>query len=186
MHTYSRTLSRGNVDQILAAYTGSLSSLGESTANLRGLELLKALKRGKARSGPYPDVTLFEAANRIMTDLVILHGVKWLLNHDVFPFESYDVEWGIEDQRGFDIRAEANGVALIGEAFNVAHLLGKKNAMLKKLRDAAEKTDYRILMFNADVVGENYAPKPRANEFFVLVDIYTGRVRMIPDRPGLR
>ena len=26
-----------------------------------------------------PDVALFEAANRIMTDLVILYGVRWLL-----------------------------------------------------------------------------------------------------------
>jgi len=46
-------------------------------SGLRGLRLFQYLKRNQVGLGPYPHVTLFEAANRIMTDMVILKGIKW-------------------------------------------------------------------------------------------------------------
>lgn len=71
--------------------------------------------------GPYPGVTLFEAANRIMTDLVTLHGVAWLLKNKVFPFDSYAVGFGNENDLGFNIRAGGvDGETLVGEVSNVA------------------------------------------------------------------
>ena len=109
MHQSSVTLSKTNIDEIITEYTASVETLGDSIANLKGLRLLKGLKRVVVGAGPYPSVTLFEAANRIMSDLVIFHGVKWLLNHDVFPFNSYTVEYGNDDKNGFDIRASAGG-----------------------------------------------------------------------------
>jgi len=86
MHQSSDTLSRENIDQTLVEYVTSIECLGESVAALRGVRLLEALKRDIVGIGPYPAVTLFEAANRIMTDLVILYGVRWLLRNAVFPF----------------------------------------------------------------------------------------------------
>ncbi len=150
MHQARDTLSRTNVDALITEYAASTGSLGESIAKLKGLRLLEALKRDVVGTGPYPGVTLFEAANRIMSDLVILHGVRWLLNHDVFPFDSYTVEYGNENRNGFDIRAAASGSTLIGEAFNVAQSFfqNKKNAMLKKLRDPAATADFKVIMFN--------------------------------------
>ena len=56
-----------------------IEEIGPSIKGLRGIALLESLKRDRVGVGPYPNVTLFEAANRIMSDLVILHGVKWLL-----------------------------------------------------------------------------------------------------------
>ena len=81
---------------------------------------MTSLKREKLDHGPYRDVTLFEAANRIMSDLVILKGIRWLLDEKVFPFDAYTVEFGNENRNGFDIRAEQGGKTLVGEAFNVA------------------------------------------------------------------
>jgi hypothetical protein len=187
MHQLSDTISRTNVDQIIAEYTESVENLGASIADLRGLRLFKALKRDPVGAGRYPGVTLFEAANRIMSDLVILHGVKWLLNHHVFPFDGYTVEYGNEDKNGFDIRAAANGKTLIGEAFNVAQSFfqTKKNAMLKKLRDPAATADFKIIMFNDDAVQPNYVPKPQDKEFYVVVNIDAGAVKVVPN-PGLR
>jgi len=183
MHQARDTLSRTNVDALITEYAASTGSLGESIAKLKGLRLLEALKRDVVGTGPYPGVTLFEAANRIMSDLVILHGVRWLLNHDVFPFDSYTVEYGNENRNGFDIRAAASGSTLIGEAFNVAQSFfqNKKNAMLKKLRDPAATADFKVIMFNHDAVRSNYAPKSQAEEFFVVVNIGTGVARVVPD-----
>ena len=41
-----------------------------------------------------------------MTDLVILNGVKWLLQESVFPFSEYRVEYGNEDYSAHDLMAE--------------------------------------------------------------------------------
>jgi hypothetical protein len=177
------TLSNANIDTIIAAFTMSAEKLGNSIANLKGLKLLQSLKREKVGDGPYPRVTLFEAANRIMSDLVILHGVKWLLNHDVFPFDSYTVEYGNEDKNGFDIRASnASGQRLIGEAFNVAESFfhGKKSAMLKKLRHPAETAEFKIILVNHDAINATYGPKLQPREFLIVVDIGLGVARMVP------
>jgi len=184
MHKASDTLSLRNIDKTLATYVASAEQLGESIASLRGLTLLAALKRDKVRVGPYPDVTLFEAANRIMTDLVILYGVRWLLKRAAFPFDTYLVEYGNQNKNGFDLRANERDACLIGEAFNVASSFFqlKKGDMLKKLRTFPANADFTILMFNSDAVSPNYDPHPRGKEFFVIVDISTGDARMVPER----
>src|SRR6266849_9706990 len=118
MHQSSDTLSKTNIDETLAEYVASVEHLGASIGSLRGFRLFEALKRDVLGTGPYPAVSLFEAANRIMTDLVILYGVRWLLKQAVFSFDTYLVEYGNDDKKGFDIQATADGSKLIGEAFN--------------------------------------------------------------------
>ncbi len=116
-----------------------------------------------------------------MTDLVIFYGVKWLLNHSAFPFESYTVDYGHGNKQGFDISARGNGRTLIGEAFNVAPAFFqiKKSSMLKKLRRPSSSEDFKIVMFNQDAVGAAYVPKPLNNESFVVVEVGTGETRVI-------
>ncbi len=183
MHDSCDTISKTNVDHIIKEYLASVENLGDSIANLKGLRLLEALKRDVVGAGPYPRVTLYEAANRIMTDLVILYGVKWLLTHDVFPFDTYSVEYGNEDKKGFDIRATSNGKGLIGEAFNVApsFFQNKKNSMLMKLREPTARADFKIIIFNHDAVKSNYTPKPRDKEFFVIVKVGADEARVVPN-----
>ena len=120
MAGFVRAITKSNVDNLIADYLALVETIGASVAGMSGLRLLKALKRDQVKVGPYPHVTLFEAANRIMTDMVILYGVKWILSTNAFPFETYNVEYGNEDSHGFDLRASSNGRQLVGEAFNVA------------------------------------------------------------------
>jgi hypothetical protein len=182
MHQSTDTLSSANIDPTLAEYVASVEHLGESIANLRGIRLLEALKREVVGAGPYPAVTLFEAANRIMTDLVILYGVRWLLRQTVFPFDTYTVEYGNDDKKGFDIQAASKGLTLIGEAFNVApsFFQVKKGAMLRKLREPTAKADFKIIMFNHDAVTTRYTPEPADKEFFVIVRIGTDDAKVVP------
>lgn len=184
MLSLSDTISKSNATQLVTDYLASVQDIGGSIADLRGLRLLEALKRVPVRSGPYPAVSLFEAANRIMTDLVILYGVKWLLLNDVFPFDRYSVEFGNEDKQGFDLRAARDDKALVGEAFNVApsFFQGKKTSMLKKLRDPSVKACYKVIMCNHDAVTKSYIPEPQRDEFFVFVHVGTGDSYMVPNR----
>ena|ERR1700678_3049759 len=174
-----RTISRANVQQLIAVYESLVEEI--STVDQRGLRLCQTLKRGVISVGPYPKVTIFESANRIMSDLVILYGVKWLLDNDVFPFESYTVEFGNENKNGFDICATANGETFVGEAFNVAPSFfhTKKTSMLKKLRAAT--ANYKVIMFNHDAVMAGYKPKPSGNEFYVCVTIGTDKCSIVPN-----
>ena len=184
MQNLERTISKTNAGQLITRYLALVEEVGNPVGNYRGLRLLEALKREVVDAGPYPKVTLFEAANRIMSDLVILYGVKWLLDNSVFPFETYTVEYGNEDKNGFDICATGNGERLIGEAFNVAPSFFqiKKTSMLKKLRQPDASADYKIIMFNHDAVERSYKPKPRNNEFFVFVQVRTDDSYMVPNR----
>jgi hypothetical protein len=184
MKQKERTLTLKNTDPIIQEFVGSIKDIGISIKGKTGLGLLEALKREKLKGGPYPGVTLFEAANRIMTDLVILHGVAWLLKEKVLPFDSYTVEFGNEDKNGFDIKASANGKTLIGEAFNVApsFFQSKKSSMLKKLRHNGKNADYRIIMVNDDAVTHGYAPKREAGFYYVVVNVASGKARIVPNK----
>jgi hypothetical protein len=184
MKQKERTLTPKNVDRILQEFVGSIRGIEGSIKGKTGLGLLEALKREKLKRGPYPGVTLFEAANRIMTDLVILHGVAWLLKEKVLPLDSYTVEFGNEDKNGFDIKANAKGKTLIGEAFNVAPSFFqiKKSSMLKKLRHNGKNADYRIIMVNDDAVANGYAPRSEAGLYYVVVNVASGKTRIVPNK----
>jgi hypothetical protein len=127
---------------------------------------------------------MFEAANRIMTDLVMLNGVRWLLKSDVFPFQSYSVEYGHEAQQEHDIIAQGSGETLIGEAFNVAacFFATKRNATFKKLRQSTVPALYRMIMCNEDAVRPTYVPTLHEGEFFLLVNVDSGTARVVPDK----
>lgn len=158
MQQIVRVLNSENIDVITSDFHASLASIGESIQGKTGVALFTALKREKLVGGPYPGVSLFEAANRIMSDLVILGGVSGLLKERLFPFISYTVEFGNENNNGFDIRATSGNETLVGEAFNVAPSFFqiKKGSALKKLRRDGSDATYRILMFNDDAVSQSY------------------------------
>lgn len=186
MRQLERKLDLTNVLNLIHQYAVSIEDIGISIGGMKGLRLLEALKREKVQVGPYPNVTLFEAANRIMTDLVILHGVKWLLETKVFPFDAYTVEFGNEDTNGFDIQASKNGRLLVGEAFNVAPSFFsiKKASMLKKIRNKQPDADYRIIMVNHDAVTKQYSPHFEQGEYYVFVNVSTGSAEVVPDKRG--
>lgn len=177
-----RKLTLDNIYKIRSDFETSLTSLGESIAGKTGLQLLESLKREKVKTGPYPNVTLFEAANRIMSDLVILYGVAGLLESKKFPFNEYIVEFGNEDKNGFDIRASSETATLVGEAFNVApsFFQGKKRTALKKLREKGGQETFKIIMFNSDALPSGYMARHEPNTYQVSVQISSGSIVVEP------
>lgn len=183
MQQVIRVLNAENIETIKTNFYNSLASIGESIQGKKGIPLFTALKREKLDGGPYPGVSLFEAANRIMSDLVILNGVYGLLKNRNFPFSAYTVEFGNENKNGFDIRATYGNETLVGEAFNVAPSFFqiKKSSALKKLRRNGADATYRLLMFNNDATSLGYVPKAEAGLYHVLVDIESDIVHMHPN-----
>lgn len=182
-----RVLTKENVDDELRQFAVAVEEVGASVQGIKGRALLESLKRVKVNVGPYPDVTLFEAANRIMTDLVIYNGVKWLLDNEIFPFASYTVEFGNEDGNGFDLRADSDCACLVGEAFNVApsFFQGKKSLMLKKLQKDGASATYHVIMVNHDAVASGYKPKAEPGVYYVFVNVGTASAAVVPEiTPG--
>jgi len=150
------TLNHANIQQEIQNYLKKIEAIEFPERRGTNIEYMLSLKRGKIHKGPYPKVSIFEASNRIFSDIVILIGIRQiLLNPQLgsirLPFDQYEVKLGAEN--GFDIEAEKGDEKLIGEAFNVARsfFADKKRKMKAKLTNESNY-DYKILIFNADAV----------------------------------
>ena len=169
-----RKLDNSNIDTAIIDYLELLKELPLIIQANSVLEFLTELKRQKINCGPYPNVTLFEAGNRIMTDLVILFGIKELLNGKIpeLKFKEYIVEFGNENNNTNDIYASNKNDILIGEAFNVASSFfqTKKSKSLKKMRGQHGHNNI-LLLYNSDAIRNNYNPKIMKNEFHLPVEL---------------
>ncbi|MDI7191484.1 hypothetical protein [Leptospira santarosai] len=143
-------------------------------------EFYRILKRNQFESGPYPKVSLFEGINRIMSDLVILYGIKTLLDvnsvtkHNL-PFAEYTVQFGVTSKKPFDITSKLGNRSLAGEAFNVApsFFAGKKSRELKKFKESTEKYSDYLLIYNSEATDST-------STFELIDDILHLRVKL-PD-----
>ena len=178
LENISRRLTRENIDYEIEEYLTLLDDFPISLKEENTLDFLYRIKRGKTLTGPYPDVSIFEAANRIMTDLVILFGAKKILSGCIPEIEVQEliVELGNEDQRSFDI----TGKDLRGEAFNVApsFFQNKKSSALKKLRNNSGN-EVILLMYNEDAVTKTYIPQTLRREFHLRVKLKNEGGRII-------
>ena len=99
-----RILNKENIDDAINDYRQLLKEIPLEIQSNDILAFLMELKRGKLEKGPYIGISIFEAANRIMTDLTILYGVKDLLNNKILPIEflEFEVEYGNENKNEHD------------------------------------------------------------------------------------
>lgn len=178
----SRTLKRNNIDELIRDYLIKIQTLEFIGKDKSGIQLLHSIKRDVLNCGPYPNVTLFEGANRILSDLVILYGIKYIIENDVYNYKSYSVELGVESKNAFDITASEGSKTLAGEAFNVSmsFFQGKKSSSLKKLREKSSAYNDKLLLFNDDAVSTGYSPRIDVGFKYVVVDIFTQTARLIP------
>lgn len=168
-------LNRNNIEQAITNYKSLLYNIPLKFEAKTVLEMLTNLKRKDLEFGPYPEVTLFESANRIMSDLTILYGIKRLFEGAIpeIDFDEYKVEYGHDNENDHDIMASKGKIKLIGEGFNVAesYFGPKKTSALKKMRLRPTKYDQLLLIYNSDAVSKTYTPKPRPNEFHLKVKL---------------
>jgi len=108
VNTLPRTLNQQNIKQTIAVYLKLLDNIPLKFESNSILQLLTDIKRKELNYGPYPHVSLFESANRIMSDLTILYGVKELLSGAIeeINFEQYNVDLGHDFNNMYDIEAK--------------------------------------------------------------------------------
>ena len=183
MDNLPNVLNSDNIDNAIEVYCKMIEDLGGLSSELRGIDFFTYLKREPVGTGPYPECTMFEASNRIMTDLVILKGVRWLIQSSEIPFSEFNVEYGNSDKNPHDITAEENGLTFCGEAFNVApsFFMGKKTKSIKKLREKSADADYRFIVANLDAIEETYRPIEHKGEYYLFVDIKSNEIKLIPN-----
>jgi len=166
-----------NVDKRIEEYLKTIQGIKLPITQGDVLKTIHSIKRDPLGTGPYPKVSLFETANRIFSDLVILFGVRSLLTSPLvgevsLPFREYSVALGV--QGGPDLSASQNDSNLVGEAFHVApsFFQTKKRLEMKKLRN--EVATYRIILFNHDAVKnpEGYLDKSEPTMLYLPVNIW--------------
>jgi hypothetical protein len=174
-------LTRNNIQQEITDLDQAIATLGVTIQGLGGYALLHSIKRDQLNVGRYQNITLYEAANRLMTDIVILHGVKWLFDQGPFRFDCYNVDFGHYHTQVYDIRATWRRQTLIGESFNSArsYYPQKIRETIKKLRATSDTCDYKLIMCNHDAL--NGTPPPlQQNEYMLLVDVTGDQTTMVP------
>jgi len=178
-------LNRANVETKLREYLESVDSVELVAPHKDVLTFMHYVKRQPLGSGPYPEVSFFEASNRVFSDIIILFGVRRLLANPLvgdvrLPFDEYEVALGV--QAGHDLKATAGSCRLVGEAFNVAqsYFQEKKRRTIKKLRREQE-ADYRLIIFNADAVKKPtyYVEISQPSMLYLPIDMWAERCRAL-------
>ncbi|MSQ13882.1 MAG: hypothetical protein EXR47_07130 [Dehalococcoidia bacterium] len=148
-----KQLTSKNIEFELAQYRQQMRSIQLFANDGNILRYLWDLKHRPLGSGPYLKVSLFETANRVFSDLVILLGIRQLLcdrhvGGIALPFECYDAALGTT--HGLDITAEQGTKKLVGEAFHVAQSFfpTKMGSVREKLETS--RADFKLVLFNSD------------------------------------
>lgn len=178
-------LSSANIDESIRSCLTKLDELEFPELHADKLWLIDIVKRRPLSCGPYPGVSLFEASNRISSDITASFGIHRLLsdpliNRSRLPFTEYDLALGVEG--GEDVSARNGQQTLVGEVFNAAPTFfqAKKAAMLKKLR-MNTSADFRLVIFNADAVSNphDYLEKSSSAMLYLPINIWTYRERFL-------
>lgn len=170
--TRRKLLTADNVGHEIAAYLRLLATWSVPALPVQPIPLFLELKRKKVSAGPYPDVSIFELANRVMSDLVVLFAARHLLCERVLVkrVERLDVVLGTA--HGLDVSGEfEDGGRLVGECFNVSQsFLPAKLA--KARRDLRRQPCItKVIAFNHDAVPQS-EPYKRDDEFvYLLVNV---------------
>lgn len=129
-------------------------------ATITGLcvkDVLNILKRKPHKIGPYKDITIFEAANRIASDLTLLEGVQAILSMPKYKGAKAQLRLGTMQVNGRgDFTIHLGRMELEGEAFNVApsfypSKLYKTLEKWKKIKNKY-KRELSMLVFNIDAL----------------------------------
>lgn len=154
----AETIDRAISDYVRDARTTTLPVFPTSDC----LRLFQILKREPLVDGPWSRLSLFEAANRALSDLVVLGAARYLLREAVqgqtAPMKKIAVTLGNEN--GFDLSGVLpTGANLRGECFNVAPTFYafKQNQSRKKLK--ATNAAVLVIAFNQDAVARVARPR---------------------------
>ena len=155
--TYKETdnIKKPQLEQLKAKYWEYMEAypFPKPPAEGRSIDMIKYFKRTVANEihqiGPYSGISVFEAANRIASDLVIINGVLQLLKDGKEPVDAViTVRLGnkhVKDRGDFTINNKE------GEAFNVAASFYSGKLSYTNRKWLGKELSY--ILVNAEVTG---------------------------------
>lgn len=111
-------LDRNSLKSIYKNYKKLAEMLKQPISSKNVITDLLCIKRNEVNSGPYPHVSFFEAANRICSDLTLLHGCAKLFDEDKDNAIRY-FECCLGTKQGIDLigKNDSNKILLRAEVF---------------------------------------------------------------------
>lgn len=122
------------------------------------IEMIKYFKRKNENNpksiGPYKNITPFEAANRIASDLVIINGLLQLISKENITTAVMTLRLGTTHVNGKgDFTIKTGNKEFEGEAFNVAPSFLKAK-LQKTIRKWKGNDKLKYILINEDVCDE--------------------------------
>ena len=147
-------ISRNNFENKYANYLESILDMDLQLNYKDNYDFFYSVKRKPVRNGPHPNVSAFEAANRIMSDLVIWGALEMLLYpKEILPFKFDEFTIKLGNKSGIDIESMKENERLIGEAFNVApSFFYQKCSKERKDLIQNDSAKIKIITYNLDAV----------------------------------
>jgi hypothetical protein len=137
LHDYFNVaLSKEQFEKAKDAYLNALNEYKYAITNADSIyDLIENIKRIPSKIGPYQNISVFEALNRIGSDLVLLSGASALFSNKLEGIKPEKIHLKMGTTHGFDFEVFLNDNKIIyGEAFNAAASFCKP-----KMRQAIHK-----------------------------------------------
>lgn len=158
---FEKNLDHQELLAVIAKYKQSLKDFPPPTLDSKGTySLIASLKRSPHRFGPYKGLTLFEIANRLFSDLVLMEGAKHIFEKPslVTQHDILSMKLNPSNISGYDLEIYTEEETIYGEAYNTAPSFFKiKTAStLRKLNhEKHSQVKKAVLLFNEDALDEN-------------------------------
>jgi hypothetical protein len=166
-----------DIDAVLNDYCSRVNAIRPAETVPTGI-LLGELLRTAMGCGPYPAMSWKSAFERTRLDLVLLFGIRALFQR--FPFNNYALQF--HDGAGrVDFMTRTETELLVGTAINTdaVSLPARCQSAFRRLRSFAPEAQSRVVLMDASVAPNPYAPRLQPCETLGLVDIHTGQARFI-------
>lgn len=177
---FKEALSKKDFEKAKTAYLKSLKENKYVIKNAKTIyDLIKNTKRSPEKIGPYQHISVFEALNRIGSDLVLLSGATKLFNGELRDISPQKIHLKMGTTHGFDFEVFLeNGKVIYGEAFNAAESFCKQ-----KMREAIHKlidnnASDAIVFINEEVKRdiERYVNKKEVDSKIKIHRVYCSKI----------
>ncbi len=182
---FNKFLSRQTFELAKDKYIQSLATNKFAIKDVTSIyDLINAIKRTPEKIGPYQNISIFEALNRIGSDLVLLSGAEKLFNGFINEIVPKSIHLKMGTTHGFDFEVKlADEKIIYGEAFNAAESFGKQKMRqaLHKLIDKNPDKNAKngIIFMNEDLEGvlkEFQNKKERENTKIKIHKVFCGKI----------